>query len=192
MTALEQPGHVHDVQRVDGYILCVACGEILGTVKGDTNWFPQSDTDVDWLLELFLDAEGGVAAVDRKERIVLTNLALQRGVYQRRLKWLQVRFGGFLEQFTRDRLAGQKTRSLTFEHGRLKLHKSPSRWRLPDATDDATLAMVRETNPDAIKRTEAVLVTRLSEEDWARLAAVGLAEKTAESESFSIDTSEKK
>jgi len=179
MTA--QPlGDTNTIQRVGDWLVDVETGEIVSHLRADADWQPTSETDVEWILGLFLEEETAIYAREKQKQTILANLTAIQQSHERRLDWLRRRFAGALEQFARDQLDGQKKRSLRFAAGALRFRKTQPKRIVHD--EKAAIAWAREHLPTAIAVSERLLVSDLPD-------VVPGVELVPASERFSIESS---
>jgi len=140
---------------------------------------------VEWVMERILNLDADLARHDIKAKAVTDNLASQRKEIENRRAGLLYRFGNMLEDFAGRELTGKKTKTLKTPFGKLSFRTKPAslEW-----DKENLLPWAKKAAPDAIKVTESVLVSQLSEGQKTAAIIAGVATEKPEEEVFKIDT----
>jgi hypothetical protein len=151
---------VTQCEEIDGYIVSED-GEILGLAEKPE--FHVTDEDsAEWVLRKMQDADTILAGLEARERAILANLKRLKDEQQRRRNFLEFRFGKELEQFTRQQLAGKRSKTWTTPYGSVAFHKTQGSVRILNM--QTTIEWARKIGlADKVRVKEEILASDLKE-----------------------------
>jgi len=148
----------------DGFIIDVETGEVLGLAKPEFHVTDASSAD--WVLEKMLDAKASITRENIKLKSITENIESKKRDYQRRIDYLEFRFGAELEAFAAKELEGAKTKTWKGDYGQLKFRTVNGGVRVKDA-DEALAAAKQLGWVDAIKVKEEFQISKLTPDQKA-------------------------
>lgn len=171
--------------EVDGYRVNPETGEVVGHAEHDEVWRPQTREEVEWVLERMAEADAEILALDARLAALKSNLEAQRKAQERRLAFLNMRFGADLEKYARESLqaTGWKTKTLQLDNGRISFRTSRGTNKIVDM--DAAVEWAEIYVPDIVKK--SVNVTDIITET-GDLTQLNFIESTPPSETVTITT----
>lgn len=146
---------------IDGFIIDIETGEVLGHEKQDFR--VTDEKSADWVLEKIMDVQCERARIAIKRKALLENLDSQDKDLQRREDWLQTRFGPDLESFAREQLKDAKTKTWKGTFGRLSFRTAGGGLKVAD--QDKALSWAKGFAPHTIKVVESFLISQLSADE---------------------------
>ena len=152
--------------EVDGYLINPETGEVVGHVDGA---FRVDDTgSAEWVLEKMLVEDTELEALIIRMDIIEANLHSMKMDRQRRRAWLEMRFGSELIEFARENLP-KKAKTWKCPFGKVSFRTVGDKVKVND--EERAVNFLRDIEPEAIKTTEKVMVSRLSDKTKAKVAA---------------------
>ncbi|MEN6537404.1 MAG: host-nuclease inhibitor Gam family protein [Bryobacteraceae bacterium] len=185
-----QSADQRNLMLVDDLWIDADTGEVVGLATP----FQVNDEDsANWVLEKIMNAEADIAREQMKLRAIQERSQANVKRLDRRVEWLKARFGPELEEFASKQLEGKKSRTLNLLFGKLSFRKNAGGIRVAD--EMPAIEWAKAKCPDAVKVKESFLISSLSPDVLAELAALddeslerlGLRREPS-SETFSIST----
>ena len=156
----------------NGYLIDPETGEILGLAGVAPEFRVESESEAEWVLGKMLDAAADLASVQHSPEVLRAKAVLEQAAKiekekRNRLEWLQRRFNPELGEFARKQLEGKKTKTWKSILGSISLRTVRGGLRV--ANPELALNWARSHAPEAIKVSEAFLITLLPEAHKTRL-----------------------
>jgi hypothetical protein len=160
-------------ELIDGYIIDAETGEVLGIESPRPAFAVVDQSSCDWVMNKMLEAEADVAAIDHSPvvlhaKAVLENAAQLKKQRQRRVDFLHHRFDTELGEYARQKLIGQKSKTLKTLFGSISLRIVRGGVRVFD--EIRAIEWARRCFPDAIKTSEEFLISALPADEKKRIA----------------------
>ena len=167
----------------DGFIIDIETGEIIGLARPE---FHVIDADsADWVLEKILDAKANIAREDMKLKSIAENIESRKADQQRRIAYLEWKFGPELEQFAKEAVANQKTKTWKGVFGQLKFRTVKGGVRVSDPELAFETAKSQQW-VEAIKTVESFQISKLPDALKSEAASLPGFEVKPDSEVFDI------
>ncbi len=168
----------------DLYLVDEATGEIVGHVEETERFHVHDQGSAEWVLSKWFEADSELAALEARKKVLLANIDAMQRDHQRRLDWLNLRFGDELREWARTELEGSKSRTLKTVFAKLSFRKLKAKLLVHD--EEKAVAWAKVNQPQAVKTTEKLLVSML-ENVYDDFEAPGLSIEPAR-DKFSVDT----
>ncbi|HSW63361.1 MAG TPA: host-nuclease inhibitor Gam family protein [Dissulfurispiraceae bacterium] len=153
---------ISKTEIVDGYIVDVETGEILG-VDGREEFRVTDGASAEWVLEKMAYEDAAVLALEAREKAILENIRAIRQKHDNRRKFLEYRFGEELAAFAKAALAGGKTKTWKCPFGQVSFRNVPAKIVVDD--NDLAIDYLEEVGElEAVKIVRSVLTSKLSPE----------------------------
>lgn len=156
----------------DAFIVDEETGEILGIADVKSDWAPETEEEVDWVLSLMLDEDTEILAAQAKLKALTENVTRMIGEHTRRRKYLEFRYGPSLEQFALKQIGDELDkakgkRSVNRPFGTLQF-RVPTASAEPKVSikadyDTAAIKWAKANLPEAVKVEESLMLTPLKE-----------------------------
>ena len=143
----------------DGFIVDTETGEVLGHAEAHERFTVDDAHAAEWVLERVQSADAEIAACDARFKAISENIAAMRKEHEKRKGWLLARFALELEAFASLELEGKKTRTFKTPYGSLSFRTVPGSVKVLDM--EAAVKWAKMYEPDAVKVTESVLVSKV-------------------------------
>lgn len=167
------------------YTIDPETGEILDVTTPQDGFQVTDRASAEWVLEKMAEAEAAAQAHKARLEAVKANIESQIKDEERKLAFLDFKFGHQLRLFAEQELDGKKSKTLKLDNGKLSLRTVPAKW---EWNQDALLPWAKKYAPEAIKTTEKVLVSELTDAQKAVCSTEGIAKVTDSQEVFSVKT----